>query len=1044
MPATPNPFSVTAAATTTAPERAPVAAAPFACSYSSSSSSPSSATSAESRIDRLLTELAAEACTVHTIDAANPPVADAVAVAVVDHRFRIPPYLPPLVRVDTGGRDDREHGLQSVADRDAARRLLFAAFADTWGVVADLPPSSPVADDGHSNDHDVWLTPKFGPHPYSSTPQLLAPPRDGWAHTLRRAPSAPGVSRIDESAATGSSGFSCGELDLRAGAVEALRTRQRATVLGSGGGRGGADGSNTAPPWKKPAAQTVRRLRSQTLLSQHAAFAAVDGAAAQAQPQESLLGPRARSASGPSRVSAGTVAADAAAATATQSLRLTNDHRLNPRQHHYLEDAGGLAVPRRGALLPQAAGCSALQHDGNFGDAGTALAGGGGVGSGVWAPRRSRLVPRDEVLVWSQRASSALSRRAAHSKADRLPNGRPVRPPPDRPTLATTMPDPFNANARDAAAAADAASLSSGGPPEERSSFTPRHPSRAAPLPTPVSLRPLSPPGTSSAGAALDAAVSSPSRSRLFFKSIFSPRTSSSSSSSSSSSGSLASPPLSASPRSRSMSGSSPILPSPDPRLTRRTTVGSAGSADDLGRPPRERSVSGGSSLGPSELTLQEESPQFNHPWRVRIPPPPMDVIDVDYKTLSPSDAASHLFNGTIARISRDEVCNIIGKRDEFHHLILEHYMAHFDFLYVGVDVALRQFTNHLHVTGETQAIDRILSQLAKRFWDCNPDAHQIYRSADFRVSDVVHGIMFSVVLLNTDLHVANVGQNVSRRMTKRAFVRNTFELIEQMVAQDDAVSRQLSSIQKEYQKSWRRDMELQLERLYKSIRDRQIAIQTPMSKSFDTGPSSATSEDDHQRQSRSTSGANGSESRRPSNSRSNASSDIPSAAQLSIAARLAIPNGTPPVPSIPSAPRNSSSPPASSRGSMSSWSNSPGPLSTGEGANGAPTTASPGTTQASKPRGSYSGSDRSRGSGRRGLGHFKDADRGVVMDGLLIRKHLVDRPGIRARSRKWIKVWCILTVEEERGVRLAMFPIDSGLSDEEEVTFDEKEMALS
>ncbi|KAJ1556111.1 hypothetical protein HK405_006943 [Cladochytrium tenue] len=49
-------------------------------------------------------------------------------------------------------------------------------------------------------------------------------------------------------------------------------------------------------------------------------------------------------------------------------------------------------------------------------------------------------------------------------------------------------------------------------------------------------------------------------------------------------------------------------------------------------------------------------------------------------------------------------------------------------------------------------------------------------------------------------------------------------------------VNDRLSSIQQEDQKSWRRDMELQFERLYKSIRDRQIAIQTLMSKSFDTG----------------------------------------------------------------------------------------------------------------------------------------------------------------------------------------------------------------
>ncbi|KAJ1554321.1 hypothetical protein HK405_005397, partial [Cladochytrium tenue] len=157
-----------------------------------------------------------------------------------------------------------------------------------------------------------------------------------------------------------------------------------------------------------------------------------------------------------------------------------------------------------------------------------------------------------------------------------------------------------------------------------------------------------------------DAVVSSPSRSRLFFKSLFSPRTFSSSSSSSSSA--LPSPPLSVSPRSSPISGSSSTLPLLDLRLTRWTTVGCAGSADDLGKPPLERSVSGGSSLGPSESTLQEESPLSDSPWRVRISPPSTNVIDVDYRTLSPSDVASHLFNGTIAGISRDEVCNIIGQ----------------------------------------------------------------------------------------------------------------------------------------------------------------------------------------------------------------------------------------------------------------------------------------------------------------------------------------------------------------------------------------------
>jgi len=50
-----------------------------------------------------------------------------------------------------------------------------------------------------------------------------------------------------------------------------------------------------------------------------------------------------------------------------------------------------------------------------------------------------------------------------------------------------------------------------------------------------------------------------------------------------------------------------------------------------------------------------------------------------------------------------------------------------------------------------------------------------------------------------------------------------------------------------------------------------------------------------------------------------------------------------------------------------------------------------------------------------------------VVRETLLIRKHLLDKGEVKARNRKWIKFWCILVVDVERGVELISHKVDQG-----------------
>ncbi|KAF9113369.1 hypothetical protein BGX27_001697 [Mortierella sp. AM989] len=122
--------------------------------------------------------------------------------------------------------------------------------------------------------------------------------------------------------------------------------------------------------------------------------------------------------------------------------------------------------------------------------------------------------------------------------------------------------------------------------------------------------------------------------------------------------------------------------------------------------------------------------------------------------------------------LKRDEIAEYLGTPKPFRRLVLTHYMDYFEFLGMRLDVAFRSLCQKLILKGETQEVDRILEVFAERYVICNP--RTLLGGAD-HAKDVVHAITYSILLLNTDLHIVQQ----STKMSRSAFVKNTLQAVQ-------------------------------------------------------------------------------------------------------------------------------------------------------------------------------------------------------------------------------------------------------------------------
>lgn len=150
----------------------------------------------------------------------------------------------------------------------------------------------------------------------------------------------------------------------------------------------------------------------------------------------------------------------------------------------------------------------------------------------------------------------------------------------------------------------------------------------------------------------------------------------------------------------------------------------------------------------------------------------PTSAVEQTQPTTGDWERAKKIYDGNEDFIQKSKAAAWLGEDGAIRRRTLLAYMELYDFKDMDILGALRALCNRLVLKAESQQVDRILDTFATRWCQCNP--HH-----GFKITDVVHTICYSILLLNTDLHLADI----ESKMTKSQFVKNTIPTILRVVA---------------------------------------------------------------------------------------------------------------------------------------------------------------------------------------------------------------------------------------------------------------------
>ncbi|GFZ49007.1 hypothetical protein JCM24511_06756 [Saitozyma sp. JCM 24511] len=119
--------------------------------------------------------------------------------------------------------------------------------------------------------------------------------------------------------------------------------------------------------------------------------------------------------------------------------------------------------------------------------------------------------------------------------------------------------------------------------------------------------------------------------------------------------------------------------------------------------------------------------------------------------------------------VPSDKVAMFLGGPRPIHSVALRYYMKYFDMKGQNLVDAFRDLCSKLHLKAESQEIDRIIEGFSARYFECNP-------TTVFGSAGVVHTVTGAMLMLNTDLHIADL----SKHMSRADFVRNAMRAIQE------------------------------------------------------------------------------------------------------------------------------------------------------------------------------------------------------------------------------------------------------------------------
>lgn len=127
----------------------------------------------------------------------------------------------------------------------------------------------------------------------------------------------------------------------------------------------------------------------------------------------------------------------------------------------------------------------------------------------------------------------------------------------------------------------------------------------------------------------------------------------------------------------------------------------------------------------------------------------------------TPEGIATFLRSAT-SGLSKTAIGEYLGEGDAAHIRVMHQFVDQLDFRGLGFVSALRRFLQLYRLPGESQKIDRLMEKFADRYCETNPDGV-------FANADAAYTLAFSVIMLNTDQHSAQLRS----RMTRADFVKN-------------------------------------------------------------------------------------------------------------------------------------------------------------------------------------------------------------------------------------------------------------------------------
>ena len=164
-------------------------------------------------------------------------------------------------------------------------------------------------------------------------------------------------------------------------------------------------------------------------------------------------------------------------------------------------------------------------------------------------------------------------------------------------------------------------------------------------------------------------------------------------------------------------------------------------------------------------LNSDSVSHKSSDPTIMRAPSPFIDE-NAEYR-----ERARKIYEGDEEDVTKNDAASWLGERNTLSTKTLSAYMQLFDFSGLNALATLRLLCSKLVLRGETQQFDRIITALSARWCECNP-------THGFKAQDVIHTIFYSIILLNTDLHLADIEE----RMSRSAYVKNTLPTIKRVV----------------------------------------------------------------------------------------------------------------------------------------------------------------------------------------------------------------------------------------------------------------------